>query len=132
MTTYRVAQAASFLGVSPDTVRRWVGQGKLAAASDDAGRTVVDGVDLAALAREIAVVPEDPGRHESSARNRLVGLVTRVVKDTVMSQVELQAGPHRIVSLMSTEAVEDLDLKPGDTAIASVKATTVTVEAYRD
>ena len=110
MTFLRVAQAATFLGVSDDTVRRWIEQGALTGHKNSAGHTVVDGAQLAQLARRNAVSPEDPAKVGSSARNRLVGLVTAVKSDPVMSQVELQCGPHRIVSLMSTEAVEDLGL----------------------
>lgn len=128
MSMHRVAQAATFLGISTDTLRRWIAQGKLSEHRDEAGRTVVDGEELAALARDTAVLPTDPSGVVSSARNRLMGLVTKVVSDTVMAQVEMQCGPHRIVSLMSREAVEDLGLNPGDVAVASVKATTVIVE----
>lgn len=128
MANIRIRDAARFLGVSDDTVRRWVDNGTLTATLDDAGRKVVDGLDLARLAREQAELPDDPvgGRH--SARNRFVGLVTSVTSDTVMSQVELQCGPHRVVSLMSTEAVRELGLEPGAVAVAVVKATTVLVE----
>ncbi|MYM19714.1 helix-turn-helix domain-containing protein [Brevibacterium sp. 5221] len=132
MSMHRVAQAAAFVGVSTDTLRRWIAQGRLSEHQDSAGRLVVDGAELAALARDTAVLPADPSGVASSARNRLVGLVTKVTTDTVMAQVDMQCGPHRIVSLMSREAVEDLDLKPGDVAVASVKATTVVVETPRD
>ncbi|WP_058955576.1 TOBE domain-containing protein [Kocuria rhizophila] len=125
MTFLRVAQAATFLGVSDDTVRRWIEQGALTGHKNSAGHTVVDG---AQLARRNAVSPEDPAKVGSSARNRLVGLVTAVKSDAVMSQVELQCGPHRVVSLMSTEAVEDLGLEPGSVATAVVKSTAVIVE----
>ena len=128
VTTYRISEAAELLGVSDDTVRRWVDSGALEARTDDAGRSVVGGVELAALAVERAKTPDDPAAGSSSARNRLPGLVTRIVSDTVMSQVELQCGPHRVVSLMSTEAVRELGLEPGSVAIAVVKATTVIVE----
>lgn len=128
MTFLRVAQAATFLGVSDDTVRRWIEQGALTVHKNSAGHTVVDGAQLAQLARRNAVSPEDPAKVGSSARNRLVGLVTAVKSDPVMSQVELQCGPHRIVSLMSTEAVEDLGLEPGSVATAVVKSTAVIVE----
>ncbi|GEC98852.1 MerR family transcriptional regulator [Kocuria varians] len=128
MTFLRVSQAATFMGVSDDTVRRWIAQGSLVGTKDDAGHTVVDGVDLAQLARRNAVSPQDPANVRSSARNRLVGLVTAVTSDPVMSQVELQCGPHRIVSLMSTEAVRDLGLEPGSVATAVVKSTAVIVE----
>lgn len=128
MTSLRVAQAATFLGVSDDTVRRWIEQGVLTGHKNSAGHTVVDGAELAQLARRNAVSPEDPAKVGSSARNRLVGLVTAVTSDRVMSQVELQCGPHRIVSLMSTEAVQDLGLEPGSVATAVVKSTAVMVE----
>lgn len=128
MSQIRIREAAGFLGVSDDTVRRWIDNEVLPATTDAAGRMVVDGVDLARLATEHAAVPTDPSGTASSARNRFVGLVTRVVSDPVMSQVEMQCGPHRVVSLMSTEAVRELGLVPGSVAVAVVKATTVIVE----
>ena len=131
MTQIRIRDAALFLGVSDDTVRRWIDNGALEASLDEVGRKVVDGVDLARLAQEHATNPVDPSDMNSSARNRFVGLVTRVTSDVVMSQVELQCGPHRVVSLMSTEAVRDLDLKPGSVAVAVIKSTNVIVEASR-
>lgn len=131
VTQIRIRDAALFLGVSDDTVRRWIDNGALQASLDDAGRKVVDGVDLARLAKEHAANPVDPSDMNSSARNRFVGLVTRVTSDVVMSQVEMQCGPHGVVSLMSTEAVRDLDLKPGSVAVAVIKSTNVIVEASR-
>ena len=128
MTQIRVRDAAAYLGVSDDTLRRWIDNGVLTSARDESGRTVVDGLELARLARSTAVLPADPSRIGRSARNRFVGLVTEVISDTVMSQVELQCGPHRVVSLMSTEAVRELGLEPGSVATAVVKATTVLVE----
>jgi molybdopterin-binding protein len=128
MTQIRVREAAAFLGVSEDTVRRWIEAGTLTANRDGSNRTVVDGLELARLARRSSVLPDDPAGGRSSARNRFVGLVTEVVSDTVMSQVELQCGPHRVVSLMSSEAVRELGLEPGSIATAVVKATTVIVE----
>ncbi|MBF4571224.1 TOBE domain-containing protein [Herbiconiux sp. VKM Ac-1786] len=128
MTQIRIRDAASFLGVSDDTVRRWIDGGLLASGKDEAGRSVVDGLAMAELARRNAVLPADPSEIGRSARNRLVGVVTGVVADTVMAQVELQCGPHRIVSLMSSEAVRELGLEPGSIAIAVVKATTVMIE----
>lgn len=131
MPHYRISEAAALLGVSDDTVRRWVDDGLLPVTADDAGRKVVDGADLARRAQEHAARPatvDDPG---SSARNRFVGLVTRVVRDGVMAQVDLQCGPFRMVSLMSAEAVDDLRLEPGSPATAVVKATTVIVESPR-
>ena len=126
MTVFRIGEAAELLGVSADTVRRWVDGGRLTAARDDHGHRVIAGVDLAAFVRaQAGTLPE---RSDSSARNRLRGIVTAVVKDTVMAQVDIQAGPFRLVSLMSREAVEDLDLRVGSVAIAVVKSTTVVVE----
>ena len=128
MPTIRIAEAARFLGVSDDTVRRWTENGSLTPVKDDSGRLAVDGFELATLAREQAQLPEDPTRVGSSARNRFVGLVTGITADKVMAQVELQCGPFRVVSLMSSEAVRELGLKPGSVATAVVKATTVIIE----
>ena len=128
MTQIRIKDAAVFLGVSDDTVRRWVENGALTSGRDESGRTVVDGLELAHLARKNAVLPSDPSEIGRSARNRFVGLVTEITSDTVMSQVEMQCGPHRVVSLMSTEAVRELGLELGSIAVAVVKATTVIVE----
>jgi molybdopterin-binding protein len=128
MPQIRISNAAAFLGVSDDTVRRWIDQGVLDAEKDASGRTVVDGLALATLARRNAVLPADPSEIGRSARNRFVGIVTEVIADTVMAQVELQCGPHRVVSLMSSEAVRELGLEPGVVAVALVKATMVTVE----
>ncbi|MET1015261.1 MAG: TOBE domain-containing protein [Leifsonia flava] len=128
MPQISVKNAALYLGVSDDTVRRWIDNRILASSKDDAGRTVVDGLELANLARKNAVLPADPSEIGRSARNRFVGLVTDIVVDKVMAQVELQCGPHRVVSLMSSEAVRELGLELGSVAIAVVKATTVMVE----
>lgn len=128
---YRISEAAGLLGVSDDTVRRWIAAGALGVSQDEAGRQVVDGAELAGRAQEIAVSPHDPSGVGSGARNRLVGLVTAITSDTVMSQVELQCGPHRMVSLMSTEAVRELGLEIGSLAVAVVKATMVIVETPR-
>lgn len=128
MSQIRIKDAALFLGVSDDTVRRWIDQGVLASSKDDSGRGVVDGLGLAQLARRNAVLPVDPSEIGRSARNRFVGIVTDITVDTVMAQVELQCGPHRVVSLMSSEAVRELGLELGSTAIAVVKATTVLIE----
>ena len=127
MPQYRIAQAAALLGVSDDTVRRWVDSGRLQ-ASTGGGATTIDGADLAAHAQEIARAPELGSTVAESARNRFTGLVTRVVKDTVMAQVDLQCGPFRVVSLMSAEAADELELQPGVLAVASVKSTHVVVE----
>jgi molybdopterin-binding protein len=128
VTSYRIPEAAEVLGVSDDTLRRWIDAGRLATESDG-GRTVVPGRALAELAVSLADDPESvPRAGAVSARNRLPGIVTRVVKDTVMAQVELICGPYRLVSLMSSEAAEELGLEPGVRAIASVKSTNVVVE----
>jgi molybdopterin-binding protein len=128
VTQFRIAEAARLLGVSDDTVRRWVEGGSLPAGSDATGRKVVAGADLAAFARAQAHAAPDPSAIGRSARNRLVGLVTSITSDKVMSQVEMQCGPHRIVSLMSTEAVEELGLEVGSLAVSVVKATHIVVE----
>lgn len=132
MPQMRIRDAARYLGVSDDTVRRWVDAGDLAASIDASGRKVVEGYDVAMLARRHATVPAPPEGVVSSARNRFVGLVTEIRSDPVMSQVELQCGPFRVVSLMSTEAVQQLGLEPGSVALAVVKATTVIVDRIEE
>jgi molybdopterin-binding protein len=128
----RVHDAAMHLGVSDDTVRRWIERGRLAASEDDAGRMVVDGYEVAMVAREHATPPALPSGLASSARNRLVGLVTDIRMDTVMAQVELQCGPFRVVSLLSSEAVRDLGLELGSAAVATIKSTNVVIETDRE
>jgi molybdopterin-binding protein len=128
MAKLRIRDAAVFLGVSDDTVRRWVDAGLIAHEVDSSRRKVIDGRALAEFAQNVANPMPDPSDVVRSARNRFVGLVTRVVSDQVMSQVELQCGPFRVVSLMSTEAVGELGLEPGVVAVAVVKATNVIVE----
>jgi molybdopterin-binding protein len=128
MPQFRIADAARLLGVSDDTVRRWVDAGSLPAQTDASHRKVVDGAALAEFARRHANATPDPTDVVSSARNRLVGLVTSVTADTVMAQVEMQCGPHRIVSLVSSEAVRALGLEPGVLAVAVIKSTNVVVE----
>ncbi|MCO7203961.1 TOBE domain-containing protein [Microbacterium sp. CnD16-F] len=130
MTTYRVARAARLLGVSDDSVRRWIDQGLLPVT--DAVPAEIPGEALAAFAVTMANDPGDGFEHRSSARNSFVGIVTRVQVDGVMAQVDIQAGPHRVVSLLSAEAVRELQLEVGTTARASVKATNVVVELAGD
>jgi molybdopterin-binding protein len=126
---FRIAEAAELLGVSDDTVRRWIDTGQLPVEREPSRRMVIDGAALAAFAQEHANPPSDPtSRMGSSARNRFVGLVTNVTADTVMTQIELQCGPHRVVSLMSTEAAGELGLEPGSLAVAVVKSTQVILE----
>lgn len=129
MHTYRVAQAAEVLGVSDDTVRRWIEAGRLP-ANTEAGRTEIGGADLAAVAASLADQPDRDGTRASavSARNRLPGIVTAVKKDAVMAQVDMICGPYRLVSLLSSEAAEELLLEPGSPIVASVKSTNVVVE----
>lgn len=131
VATFRIREAAALLGVSDDTVRRWVEAGRLARSAETGKRRTIDGADLARFAEELAATGERVSARpvvSESARNRFTGLVTRVVRDTVMAQVEIQAGPHRVVSLMSREAADELKLEAGSLAIASVKATNVVVE----
>lgn len=130
VTAFRISEAAELLGVSADTVRRWVDAGRLTAARDGHGHRAIEGVDLAEFARSQAGEQEERSEH-SSARNRLRGIVTAVAKDTVMAQVDIQAGPFRVVSLMSREAVDELDLRVGSIAVAVIKSTTVVVEKPR-
>lgn len=125
MPNFRISQVAELLGVSDDTVRRWVSTGLLQAVLDESSRQVIDGEQVAAFARGQLQV--SPGR--TSARNRLTGIVTQVKTDGIMAQVEIAAGRYRLVSLMSREAAEELDLKVGTLATAVVKATNVVVEA---
>ncbi len=131
MPTFRIKEAAGLLGVSTDTVRRWAESGRIQTTSDASGRLAIDGATLAKFAQDLAESADlAKGRMvvAHSARNRFSGLVSRVVRDTVMAQVEIQAGPHRFVSLLSREAADELGLEPGMLAVAIVKATNVSVE----
>ena len=123
--TYNLSHAGRLLGVSGDTVRRWADAGRLPSETDAKGRRVVQGADLAAFAQSLADEPKDRG---TSARNRFPGLVTRVQADGVVAQVDIQAGPHRVVSLMTREAADELGLSPGVEVTAVVKAPAVVVE----
>lgn len=130
MPSYKISEAARLLGVSDDTVRRWIDQGLLPVT--DASPAEIPGEALAERAVELARAASDPTDVLSSARNRFVGLVTRLQVDGVMAQVDIQAGPHRVVSLLSAEAVRDLGLEVGSLAVAVVKATNVIVETPKE
>ena len=132
MPQYRMGQAAQLLGVSVDTVRRWADDGRLTTRRSGGGHRLVDGASLARLAVDTGAPPEPGAIVGQSARNRFTGLVTRVVRDKVAAQVEIQAGPHRVVSLMTREAADELGLEPGVLAVAAVKATSVVVELPAD
>lgn len=126
--TYRLAEAAEILGVSDDTVRRWVDAGRL--STTGTSPAVIAGPELAALAESLLAEPdrERSRANAVSARNRLPGIVTRVKRDSVMAQVEMVCGNARMVSLMSADAADELGLAPGVRAIASVKSTNVVIE----
>ncbi|GGR74853.1 MerR family transcriptional regulator [Streptomyces aureoverticillatus] len=130
MQSYTIGQAARLLGVSPDTARRWADAGRVATHRDDAGRRLVEGRDLAAFSVELAqngAGGEDEGSY-TSARNAFPGIVTAVKLGDVAAQVEIQAGPHRLVSLLTREAVEELGLEVGMEATARVKSTSVHID----
>lgn len=131
MPIFRIKETAGLLGVSADTLRRWADAGRIETTTDASGRLGVDGKALASFAQDRAAAA-DHGEGQivvaHSVRNRFSGLVSRVVRDTVMAQVEIQAGPHRFVSLLSREAADELGLEPGMLAVAAVKATNVSVE----
>lgn len=123
-----MGQAAELLGVSVDTVRRWTDAGRLPTRRTEGGHRVVAGADLARLATELAAAPDPTYPVRQSARNRFTGIVTRVRRDAVACQVEIQAGPYRVVSLITTEAADELGLEPGMLAVATVKSTSVNIE----
>ncbi len=125
-TEFTVAEAASLLGVSDDTIRRWAADGRLTLREGDSGVQVADGRELAGIAAATSV--EAGGGATFSARNRMRGIVTAVQADGVMAQVDIQAGPFRLVSLISSEAVEQLGIEVGRAVIATAKATNVGVE----
>ena len=123
--TYSFSHAGRLLGVSSDTVRRWADAGRVPSDTDDKGRRTIAGAELARFAQSLADEPEGRG---TSARNTFPGLVTRVQADGVVAQVDIQAGPHRVVSLMTREAAEELHLAPGVEVVALIKAPAVVVE----
>jgi len=123
-----MSQVAELLGVSADTVRRWCDEGKLATTRTAQGKRTIDGADLARYLTSQAKAFEPDSVMLQSARNRFTGIVIRVERDKLTAIVEIAAPPHRVVSLMTREAVDDLDLKPGDLATAVMKSTNVIVE----
>jgi len=125
---YRISEAANLLGVSDDTIRRWIEAGRLSSAKDESGRQSVAGAELAQLAREGSLTISDDRSGTVSARNRFPGIVTRVEVDGLVALVEIQSGGHRVVSMLTAEAVVELGLQPGDRATAVIKATNVIVE----
>ncbi|MFP1625751.1 molybdopterin-binding protein [Streptomyces sp. 5K101] len=129
MQSYTIGQAARLLGVSPDTARRWADAGRVATHRDEGGRRLIDGRHLAAFSVELAQSgnDEDEGSY-TSARNAFPGIVTAVKLGDVAAQVEIQAGPHRLVSLLTREAVEELGLEVGVEATARVKSTNVHID----
>ena len=128
MRTYSVAEVADLLGVSRDTVRRWCDDGRLPARGGDGRQRTIDGPDLAAYLRAGTEAFEPDSVKAQSARNRFTGVVSRVERDTLVAIVEIHSPPHRVVSMMTREAADELDLQPGDLATAAVKSTNVVVE----
>jgi molybdopterin-binding protein len=132
VTTYRVGQVADLLGVSTDTVRRWGDSGRLKMLRDSGGQRLVDGPDLARFLTDTSPPAETELQIVGeSARNRFPGVVTNVEKEGLVAVVHIQAGPYRVVSLMTREAADELELEPGDLAVGVVKATNVVVEVPR-
>lgn len=128
MAEYRTKQVAELLGVSADTIRRWCDEGRLKTTLSQGGHRTIDGADLARYLAEQTKAYEPDSVLAQSARNRFTGIVTRVERDKITALVEIHSPPHRLVSLMTREAVDELDLKPGDLATAAVKSTNVIVE----
>ncbi|MFN8630532.1 MAG: helix-turn-helix transcriptional regulator [Chloroflexota bacterium] len=127
-TLIRVGKAAEMLGVSVETLRRWEGEGRLATTRTDGGQRLVDLAEVTRLLTERRLAVVNRPIVAQSARNRFAGIVTRIERDNVAAVVEVQAGPHRLVSLMTAEAVDDLGLEVGKDAVCVVKATNVIVE----
>jgi molybdopterin-binding protein len=128
MADYGTSQVAELLGVSADTVRRWCDEGRLRSTGSGGRQRTIDGADLAEYLRTRADAYEPDSLMPQSARNRFTGIVTRVERDTLVAIVEIHAPPHRIVSMMTREAADELDLQPGVMATAAVKSTNVIVE----
>jgi molybdopterin-binding protein len=125
---YRIGEAAEALGVRVETLRRWERDGRLKTRRTSGGQRRVSAAEVARLIAE-----RSPARPASavSRRNAFEGIITKLSKDTVAAVVEIQAGPHRVVSLITREAADELDLRPGTKAVATVKATSVMIEVPR-
>ena len=128
MASYTPTQVGDLLGVSPDTVRRWCDEGRLPATRSAGGHRLISGRELARYLTSQAGAYEPASVLGQSARNRFTGIVTRVQRDKLTAVVEIHSGRHRLVSLMTREALDELGLKPGDLATAAVKSTSVIVE----
>lgn len=129
MPSYRITTVATLLGVSDDTIRRWLDEGSISADTTQSGPTRIDGESIV---RFLQARPEvhrlETGRETQSIRNQLQGLVLAIKKDSVMTQVDLQCGPYRVVSLISTESAEELGIEVGSIAVAQTKATNVSIQ----
>jgi molybdopterin-binding protein len=128
MSSLRLGQAAELLGLNVSALRRLIDEGAVRSHRSSGGHRLIDGAEVARLAASLAGKQAHEHIPPTSARNRFRGIVTRVTKDGVAAQVEIQAGLHRIVSLITREAVDELGLEPGVLVVASVKATNVVVE----
>jgi molybdopterin-binding protein len=124
----RIGQAAEALGVSVDTLRRWEARGTLTVTRSKGGQRLIEAAELSRRLAQRRRARDDRPIVAQSARNRFPGVVTRVERDSVAAVVEVVSGPHRLVSLMTAEAAEELDLQVGDEAVCVVKATNVVVE----
>ena len=128
MSIFSINEAACLLGTDEDTLRRWVDTGQLATTATTSGQYEVDGEELVRFASSLNTAPSDPETPSHVvARNEFPGVITRVMRDHVIAQVEIQAGPHQVVSLMSVEVVDKLKLKPGVHVVASVTSANVQV-----
>ncbi len=130
MRSYSIGRAARLLGVSPDTARRWADAGRITTHRDESGKRLIDGRDLAAFSVTLAEEAGSEGGEVpyTSVRNAFAGIITAVKLGDVAAQVEIQAGPHRLVSLLTREAVEELGFEVGMEAVARVKSTNVHID----
>ena len=122
---YRIGEAAALLGVRVETLRRWEREGKLAVTRSPGGQRLVPAAEVARILAERRAEPEPAAL---STRNRFPGVATKVQRDRVLAAVEILAGPHRILAVITREAADEMKLRPGMRAVAMVKATSVMVE----